>query len=287
MQWQQSQKHCTAGVVLVPHNCGRRTAAAAVAVLRSLTRAYKRKAAAASHGAQQSMQFLTISASCIVPSVCHHKHNLSFQRHYMVLFSRCLTSCQTDSVVGMPQVFEVDQAPTQDAPLSVEPVRKGRELSERINALIADLRRDRAVYPQCFVVRQGKSSTEWCLLLLCSAELMQFAYSAQRLYVWGIHMYVCMGCCMVGMVCKKCMLSTVPWEQQRHEAWQCMYYFLYTADCCRCVSHGCRCVCAYKRTNFPATMCTCTRINCKNFKLQQYNAGLVRYYTMSMLFAEL
>ena len=54
------------------------------------------------------------------------------------------------------QVFEVEQAPPQDGALSVEPVRKGRELSERINALIADLRRGRAVYPQCFVVRQGK-----------------------------------------------------------------------------------------------------------------------------------
>ena len=54
------------------------------------------------------------------------------------------------------QVFEVEQAPAQDAVLSVEPVRKGGELSERINALIADLRRGRAVFPQCFVVRQGE-----------------------------------------------------------------------------------------------------------------------------------
>ena len=57
-------------------------------------------------------------------------------------------------------MFEVEKAPTQDGALSVEPVRIGRELSERINALITDLRRGRAVYPQCFVVRQGKSSSE-------------------------------------------------------------------------------------------------------------------------------
>lgn len=52
----------------------------------------------------------------------------------------------------------MDKAPAQDAPLMVEPVRKGRELSERINALITDLRRGRAVYPQCFVVKQGELS---------------------------------------------------------------------------------------------------------------------------------
>lgn len=66
------------------------------------------------------------------------------------------------ALCGVLQVFEVDKAPTQDGALSVEPVRKGRELSERINALITDLRRGRAVYPQCFVVRQGKSSTGRC-----------------------------------------------------------------------------------------------------------------------------
>ena len=74
--------------------------------------------------------------------------------------------------IGLLQVFDIDQAPAQDAPLSVEPVQKGRELSERINALITDLRRGRAVYPQCFVVRQGKSTSQWCcccaLSSLCS-----------------------------------------------------------------------------------------------------------------------
>lgn len=47
--------------------------------------------------------------------------------------------------------------PPQDAILNIEPVCKGRELSERINALVSDLRKDRPVYPQCFVVRQGRS----------------------------------------------------------------------------------------------------------------------------------
>ena len=56
------------------------------------------------------------------------------------------------------QVFELEQPPPQEAALAVEPVRKGRELSERINALITDLRRGRPVYPQCFVVRQGDSA---------------------------------------------------------------------------------------------------------------------------------
>lgn len=54
-------------------------------------------------------------------------------------------------------MFELEQVPPQDAILSVEPVRKGRELSERINALVTDLRKGRPVYPQCFVVRQGRS----------------------------------------------------------------------------------------------------------------------------------
>ena len=54
-------------------------------------------------------------------------------------------------------MFELEQVPPQDAVLSIEPVRKGRELSERINALVADLRKGRPVYPQCFVVRQGRS----------------------------------------------------------------------------------------------------------------------------------
>ncbi len=54
-------------------------------------------------------------------------------------------------------MFELEQVPPQDAVLSIEPVRKGRELSERINALISDLRKGRPVYPQCFVVRQGRS----------------------------------------------------------------------------------------------------------------------------------
>lgn len=54
-------------------------------------------------------------------------------------------------------MFELEQVPPQDAVLSIEPVRKGRELSERINALVSDLRKGRPVYPQCFVVRQGRS----------------------------------------------------------------------------------------------------------------------------------
>lgn len=126
------------------------------------------------------------------------------QIHFIISLSlsgsaRCLTiklSKRFTCCAELLQVFEVDQAPTQDAPLSVEPVRKGRELSERINALIADLRRDRAVYPQCFVVRQGKSSTEQCLLLLCRAERMQFCIFCPALYVWGIHMYGVSNGCM-------------------------------------------------------------------------------------------
>lgn len=72
---------------------------------------------------------------------------------------------------GLWQVFELEQAPAQDSVLSVEPVRKGRELSERINALVTDLRKGRAVYPQCFVVRQGTDQlpvvTEQCCPANC------------------------------------------------------------------------------------------------------------------------
>ena len=76
--------------------------------------------------------------------------------------------------VALLQVFQIDKAPAQDAPLSVEPVRKGSELSERINALITDLRGGRAVYPQCFVVRQGKSNTP------SAVAVVHFQTSAQR-----------------------------------------------------------------------------------------------------------
>ena len=67
------------------------------------------------------------------------------------------------------QVFGLEQAPAQEAVLSVEPVRKGRELSERINALIADLRKGRPVFPQCFVVRQGMYPATAQLVLACAA----------------------------------------------------------------------------------------------------------------------
>ncbi|KAL3141459.1 hypothetical protein ABBQ32_005024 [Trebouxia sp. C0010 RCD-2024] len=73
----------------------------------------------------------------------------------------------------MQQVFEIDKAPTQDGALTVEPVRKGRELSERINALITDLRRGRAVYPQCFVVRQGSAAEQHMHALLVEDKLAQ------------------------------------------------------------------------------------------------------------------
>ena len=84
----------------------------------------------------------------------------------------------------MRQVFELEQAPAQDSVLSVEPVRKGRELSERINALVADLRKGRAVYPQCFVVRQGTGpSTTWLpglLLRRCDTALWLQAAPLRR-----------------------------------------------------------------------------------------------------------
>lgn len=64
----------------------------------------------------------------------------------------------------------MEQAPAQDSVLSVEPVRRGREFSERINALIADLRKGRAVYSQCFVVRQGELATSARCLLAVTAD---------------------------------------------------------------------------------------------------------------------
>lgn len=74
----------------------------------------------------------------------------------------------------MVQVFGLEQPPPQDAVLSVEPVRQGRELSERLNALIADLRKGRPVYPQCFVVRQGESCFQEspCCTGHCAAPVM-------------------------------------------------------------------------------------------------------------------
>lgn len=78
------------------------------------------------------------------------------------------------------QVFGLEQPPPPDAVLSVEPVQQGRELSERLNALIADLRKGRPVYPQCFVVRQGEFCFQesprvtrlyWSLRCSCHVEM--------------------------------------------------------------------------------------------------------------------
>ena len=65
----------------------------------SLTKAYEREAAVASHVAQQSMQFLTTLTSCIVLSVRHHNYMLSFHCHYMGLQGVRQSSCQNDSLV--------------------------------------------------------------------------------------------------------------------------------------------------------------------------------------------
>ncbi|KAL0025356.1 hypothetical protein WJX79_010862 [Trebouxia sp. C0005] len=73
----------------------------------------------------------------------------------------------------LKQVFELEQVPPQDAVLSIEPVRKGRELSERINALVSDLRKGRPVYPQCFVVRQGSAPEQHIHTLLVEDKLAQ------------------------------------------------------------------------------------------------------------------
>lgn len=75
----------------------------------------------------------------------------------------CRSSCHTTSMTGsnrfpcLPiQVFEVDTSRGQPEgySLAVEPARRS-ELSQRINALLADLRSGRSHYAGCFVVRQG------------------------------------------------------------------------------------------------------------------------------------
>ena len=57
------------------------------------------------------------------------------------------------------QVFGIDphtpQRPDQVAGLSVEPAR-GNEVSQRINNVVAQLRRDRPTRPALYVIRQGR-----------------------------------------------------------------------------------------------------------------------------------
>ena len=58
------------------------------------------------------------------------------------------------------QVFGVDprttgRGPDQAPTLVLEPARKGSEMSERINAVVNQLRKGRPTYQKCFTVRQG------------------------------------------------------------------------------------------------------------------------------------
>ncbi len=56
------------------------------------------------------------------------------------------------------QVFGVDLASPEasdSTKLHVEPPREGAPASQRVNAVLRELRRGRAVHQQCFVVRQG------------------------------------------------------------------------------------------------------------------------------------
>lgn len=88
--------------------------------------------------------------------------------------------------------------PSQDSVLSVEPVRKGSEFSERINAVIADLRQGRAVYPQCFVVRQGRP-LQPCLTLIQNIQQLFQSY-------WLAFNSKC-SCSELRMQCAMCQLG--------------------------------------------------------------------------------
>lgn len=56
------------------------------------------------------------------------------------------------------QVFDLNHYPPADMPLSVEPARPGKELSQRINALVEELRQGSETWQTCFVIRQGEAA---------------------------------------------------------------------------------------------------------------------------------
>ena len=72
------------------------------------------------------------------------------------------------------QVFDLNHYPPADMPLSVEPARPGKELSQRINTLVEELRQGSEIWQTCFVIRQGKA------ILPCSPPSIKFCGLAPK-----------------------------------------------------------------------------------------------------------
>lgn len=90
---------------------------------------------------------------CQVDKLGMHVHCVALAWSACETLARCLRLSSIDCA----QVFGEHAAsgPVNTAHLSVEPAQPGSQLSERINAVLRQLRSGRANYPSCFVVMQG------------------------------------------------------------------------------------------------------------------------------------
>ena len=94
----------------------------------------------------------TLSARTATPLRRILYHSLSSRQHHVrTLSQRCNADLQP-----LVQVFDLNHYPPADMPLSVEPARPGKELSQRINALVQELRQGSEIWQTCFVIRQGE-----------------------------------------------------------------------------------------------------------------------------------
>ena len=188
VQWKHSlhAMHCWGRLGV--HSHGRRTTA--VAFFISLTKAYETEAAVASHVAQQSMQVLTPLASCIVLSVCHHNYMLSFHCHYMGLQGVRQSSCQNDSLVvpNCRRSLRLIKRRRRMLPSLWNQFEKGgscQSASMHSSQTCAETELSIPNALLCAKASPAPNGVCCCYAVLSTCSL---AYSAQRLYVWGIFM---------------------------------------------------------------------------------------------------